>query len=383
MSYTETLLVSLLGALLTVHFGSLAIARWRLTRPRPHTREETPVIALIRPVCGVDQFEEETLRSSFHQHYPHYEVVFCVAAQDDPVIPLIRGLMAQYPQQPARLLIGDHPLTQNPKLNNLFKALPATQATWLAMADSNLLLPQHYLSTLLASWQSDTGLVSAPATGSRPANLWGSVECAMLNTHQARWQLLSDWGGQGFAQGKTLFWRRDILEAGGGLLALGEEVAEDVASTKLVRRAGRKVRLPSQLFEQPVGKRSLSAVWGRQLRWAKIRRAGFPALFLPEILLGALPTSGVAAWLISADVLTGWLLTAMLALWYGAEWAFAKSVGWPHSLRDTFALVIRDVMLPLLWVGSWSSRQFVWRGTTLGTPASTALPAAQVARDPH
>ena len=79
--------------------------------------------------------------------------------------------------------------------------------------------------------------------------------------------------GFGFAQGKTMLWRRADLERAGGIEALAKEVAEDAASTKIVRAAGRKVRLVAQPFPQPLGHRSASEVWNRQLRWARLRRA--------------------------------------------------------------------------------------------------------------
>jgi len=42
----------------------------------------------------------------------------------------------------------------------------------------------------------------------------------------------------GFAQGKVMFMRRDLLEPAGGIRALAADLAEDAAATKLVRRAG-------------------------------------------------------------------------------------------------------------------------------------------------
>ena len=96
------------------------------------------------------------------------------------------------------------------------------------MADSNVLLPRDYLAILLARWTPGTGLVSSPPAGVRPEGFWAELECAFLDTYQARWQLVADQIGNGFAQGKTLFWRRDILDAAGGPAALGAEMAEDL-----------------------------------------------------------------------------------------------------------------------------------------------------------
>ncbi|MCZ4061422.1 ceramide glucosyltransferase [Pantoea sp. LMR881] len=304
MTLQNWIMISFCLILCLVQAASLFVAWWRLRHRVARRSSDTPLpfIALVRPLCGKDAFEEETLRSSFLQNYPAYEILFCVASPYDPVIPLVKKVMADYPAQPARLLTGEDRISKNPKINNLNKAWQQTCSDWIVMADSNLLLPSHYLRTLVNSFDDQTGLVSSPAVGIRPLNLWGAVEAAMLNTHQARWQLLADFAHKGFAQGKTLFWRRDVLEQGGGLAALGHELAEDVASTRLVRRAGLKVRLPPQPFPQPIGHRPLCAVWSRQLRWARIRRDGFVWLFLPEIFLGILPALGASVYLAARDV---------------------------------------------------------------------------------
>ena len=80
----------------------------------------------------------------------------------------------------------------------------------MALTDSNLLLPPDYLRRLMAEVRPGVAAVSAPALGARPGNFWGAVECAFLNTNQARWQLAGDTLGISFAQGKTLFLHRPV-----------------------------------------------------------------------------------------------------------------------------------------------------------------------------
>ena len=59
---------------------------------------------------------------------------------------------------------------------------------------------------------------------------------------------------------------------------------------ELFRTRFPQVRLTRALFDQPIGARSFGTVWRRQLRWSKVRRLGFPRLYLAEILAGsALP----------------------------------------------------------------------------------------------
>jgi cellulose synthase/poly-beta-1,6-N-acetylglucosamine synthase-like glycosyltransferase len=138
----------------------------------------------------------------------------------------------------ARLLIGNECISANPKLNNVVKGWVAAFHPWIVMADSNVLMPPDYLHRLLATWRPDTALVSSPAIGCTPGNMWAELECAFLNTYQARWQCFGDSIGMGFAQGKTMLFRRELLKSAGGIRALAFEAAEDAAATKLVRKTG-------------------------------------------------------------------------------------------------------------------------------------------------
>ena len=70
------------------------------------SRSDRPV-SIVRPCCGIDNFCEDTLGSSFKLDYPSYEVIFCLASGDDPIAPLVRGAIEANPGRPARLLIGD------------------------------------------------------------------------------------------------------------------------------------------------------------------------------------------------------------------------------------------------------------------------------------
>jgi ceramide glucosyltransferase len=228
------------------------------------------------------------------------------------------------------------------------------------------------LRRCMAEFTPQTGLVSSPPIGIRPDGFWARVECAFLNTYQARWQMAASRLGQGYAQGKMLFWDRRVLEAAGGIAVLGREMAEDVASTKVVRAQGKVVRLPAQFFEQPIGARKGSVVWSRQVRWAKVRRLGFLMLFLPELLAGAaLPFVAVLALVGMGAPL--WVLPAFLALWYGAEYLLAAAGDWPRAPADLAAWITRDALLPALWIAAWKGNSFEWRGN--------AMSATEVAKD--
>src|SRR4029079_19021006 len=116
---------------------------------------------------------------------------------------------------------------------------------------------------------------------------WAEVECAFLNTLQARWQYAGEALGLGFAQGKSMLWNKPMMDANGGIRALAAEIAEDAAATKLVSGLGLRVNLVAAPFEQPLCRRTFDEIWSRQARWARLRRVTFPWFFAPEILTGA------------------------------------------------------------------------------------------------
>lgn len=356
-----------------IHLTSIALTWFKLrAKPVREFSGEMPPVSVVRPVCGLDADAETTLRSTFHLDYPDCEIIFCVASPNDPVIPLIRRLIGEYSGVRAQLLTGDDLVSENPKLNNCVKGWHAAAHDWIVLSDSNVILPHDYLRRLLEVWGEDTGLVCAPPVGAAPESIPAEFECVFLNEYQARWQYFADSIGAGFAQGKSMLWRRDLLEAKGGIAALGAETAEDAAATKIVREAGLVVRLADSYFVQPLRNRGVREVWARQVRWARLRRVSFPLCFALEILSGGIWPSVLAG---AATHLGGlsWLLGLGFAgLWYGTEALLARSLGWHWSWRSPLLCAFRDLVLPGLWIDGWRGRKFQWRGNAMVAASNSA-----------
>lgn len=348
-----------------VHLGSLMLAGMRLRRPMPRSAfPEGAPISLIRPVCGLERFSQETLESGFRLDYREYELIFCVADAGDPVLPLVRRLIAKHPHVRARIIVGEERVSDNPKLNNCVRGWDAAAHDWIVLADSNVLMPPDYLQTLQAAWRPDTGLVCATPIGAQPDNFWSLVECAFLNTLQARWQYAAESIGIGFAQGKSMLWHRPFLDGQGGIRALAAEIAEDAAATKLVRGAGKRVNLVAAPFPQPLGRRSYAEVWSRQLRWARLRRVTFPLFFAPEIASGVLlPCLAAAFYVGTEDAALG--LATLVALVYAGEYALALRAGWLRSPALLAAFLARDLLIPFVWIFAWLRSDVVWRGNAM------------------
>lgn len=354
--------------LVFVNLLSIIIAGWRMARSgelAPLVKQRPPV-SIVVPARGIEPFAAETLAHAFALDWPDYELIFCVANPRDPVIAEIRRAMAANPGIPTRILTGDDRISANPKLNNCVKGWKAARHDWVILADSNVLMPKDYVAHLMAGWHRNTGLVCSTPIGARPEGFWAEVECMFLNTQQARWQYAGEALGFGFAQGKSMLWFKPLLDGNGGIEALAAEIAEDAAATKLVNRLGYKVHLVSSPFDQPLGSRSRHDVWSRQARWARLRRVTFPLFFTPEILLGALPPLlfAVTAALL-ADVNAPATALAVAAAIYLPELALGLAKGWRVSLLSLPAILVRDIMLPLVWIRSWGNGAFVWRGNAM------------------
>ena len=344
---------------LTVQIVSngLAIRRCRPGRPAARPMRQPPV-TVVRPLCGVEPFSHETLRSTFDIDYPDYEILFCVDEASDPIVPLVRLVLAEHAGRDARLLIGTDAIGANPKLNNMAKGFRQSSHDHIIFVDSNVFTPPDYLDQLAAALEAGAGMVTAPPVGLAPTGFWAKVECAFLNSYQARMQYAIDALGHGFAQGKTLCFRRADLD-NGGFAQLASEAAEDAAATRMMQARGRRIRLAGP-FPQLIGPRSPHQVWKRQLRWARLRRASFPLLFAPEILAGSLPPLlALLAGLWSLGLPAALAAPAFLFAWYLPELVLLQIAGWPRSLA---AMLLRDALLPAVFIAGCAGTNFEWHG---------------------
>ncbi|WP_457797840.1 ceramide glucosyltransferase [Methylocystis sp. S23] len=330
---------------------------------------DAPWVSVVRPLRGLETFSEETLRATFELDYPHYEIIFCVQAPHDPIIPLVERVIADYPRHDARLLVGDDYVSANPKLNNCVKGWEAARYDYVILADSNALPPRDYVQTLLAAFEADTAMTVSMPIGSRPKGFWALVECAILNTFQARWQYGAEAIGAGFAQGKNMMWRREVLDRAGGIRALGAEIAEDAASTKVIRAQNMTVRLVDMPFEQPLGYRTAHEVYSRHVRWARLRRVTFPGHYAPEFMNGsfaAVVLGAYAALEFGGDASAALLAAAaVMASLHLGEIRLARVCGFVQDWRMPFALIMRDLMLPVMFVDALLFDDFVWHGNAM------------------
>jgi ceramide glucosyltransferase len=328
--------------------------------------ENAPPVSIIRPLRGVEEFSRETLEALFHLDYNKYEIIFCLQSGADPIIPLLREIINNNPNCDCAVLVGDEKISANPKLNNCVKGWGAAKYDYIILSDSNALAPSDYIQTMLAAFEEDTALTVSMPIGSRPLTLWAYVECAILNMFQARWQYGAEAIGIGFAQGKNMMWRREVLDRVGGIAALSREIAEDAAATKIIRYQKLRIRLVDMPFEQPLGHRSFKDVYSRHSRWARLRRATFPLHYAPEIMNGsavAVLSGAYAAWSFGYD--PGLSAFSILTLLYSAEVLLAGQCGFYLGGYTLLSLFLRDLLLPVMFIDGLLFDNFNWHGESM------------------
>jgi ceramide glucosyltransferase len=101
------------------------------------------------------------------------------------------------------------------------------------------------------------------------------------------------------------------------------------------------------------------------LRWARLRHASFKRYYALEILSGGIAPLIAAACVLAATGLPIGGVIAVAAVWYGAEAMLAYAAGWHLSVRSPLAWMLRDLLLPLLWIRGWLGKDFVWRGNEM------------------
>ncbi|KAJ5182560.1 hypothetical protein N7492_000176 [Penicillium capsulatum] len=131
--------------------------RWRhfLRQPRRSRLAEAsdaPHVTAIRPVKGLEPHLYDCLAATFRQDYPREKltICLCVAERGDPAYPILRKLVADFPDVDARVLVeeedellqGNGPdayrLGPNPKIRNMSRAYREAKGDIIWIIDCNV-----------------------------------------------------------------------------------------------------------------------------------------------------------------------------------------------------------------------------------------------------
>ncbi len=351
------------GASVAVHWASAALARQPRAGGPP--RHRVADFSIVAPMNGTADASAEYVATLRGLAAEGAEVLICVVSESDGAVSALRG---QWPDAP--ILIGSD-TTFNPKMNNVRKGLDAATRPIVALCDAGIMLDGGVLRHCAAALSDKVGLVLALKAAEAPASFAAELERAYIDGHQARFLFAADRLGLTVASGGVTLLARDTLQRIGGASGFNRWIADDYSVTRSVRELGLATQLGAVMPRLPLGRRSWSEVWRRQVRWARTRlRLPVWPLVLWEPAIGwavsgiAGATAALVAGLDAGGVAVGLVLHTLL--WLAGEKWFMAGRGLSFGGRATAATMVREALAPFLMVVALSGRTIDWRGSDLG-----------------
>jgi len=327
--------------------------------------EFRPPVSVLKPVHGVDFGSRENFASFCRQNYEDYEILFCVDEMSDAAVPIIRQVMAEFPQRGIRILSGAAQNGTNHKVNNLALLTKEARHEFLVQSDGDVRVAPNYLREVIAPFEdSAVGVVSCFYRGIAQPNLGAELEAVGAASDFFAGALVADWmEGVTFALGASVATRKSWLGKIGGYEALANLLADDYEIGNRVRKAGGKVLLSREAVWTMYPALGVKEFWEHQVRWARTVRLVRPASFFGLIVTHGLPWAVVAAlvapnaW-ISAGYLLGYLTLRLAMAWTAGVWGVGDEV----LRRKLWLVPIRDAIHFVVWLAGFASNRVKWSG---------------------
>ncbi|KAF9076112.1 glycosyltransferase like family 2-domain-containing protein [Rhodocollybia butyracea] len=389
-----------LGLIWFSFLWSICRKRYRL-RPRSPlataSPSSVPGVSILRPLKGLDTNLYENLESTFTQEYPNFEILLCVADEDDQALPVVRDLLSKYPHVAAKILVGEEVVGVNPKVNNLMGGYRSASNDILWILDSNVVADPGTLARAVDALQTPTksgkrvALVHhVPFAFSTESRAGSRIDEAFLNTNHAKMYLaINTVAIDSCVVGKSNIYRRSDLERVNGSLkpikstdpnakqeglcglpAFGKFLAEDnMIASALWHELGLRHDLSCDVARNVVGNMSLHDYIQRRVRWIRVRKhivmaATLAEPFTESIVLVVIGSSslkylvGLPRWLC---ILVHFFLLLVVDL---DVYTSLAAHPLPHSIKREFwaGWAAREVLALPIFLWALFGNTVEWRG---------------------
>jgi ceramide glucosyltransferase len=369
--------VSLCGIISSTIFLALVlIAAARFKRHAEEYRRETlaidpqslPPVSIFKPVHGMEARLEENLRSFFEQDYPDFEIFIGARRADDRAMDVARKLQAQYPHVKSRLIFSGPPEWPNAKVFTLDKMISQSSNDYMVTSDSDVRVGPDFLRNVIPPLlDRKLGLVTCLYRGDPSPDFWSRLEALGMSVEMPSGVVVADMlEGIRFALGPAVAFRRDSLDAIGGIAETADYYSDDYVLGEEIWRAGYKVIFSHYFVHHVLTPRPFVRTLGDQLRWMKSTRHSRPLGHLGTGLTFAMPFAllGLAAGYALGKPELAWTL---FAAGYFNRVIQSLAVGWgllkdSRAARMCWLYPLRDLQGFCVWVASYLSHDFYWRG---------------------
>src|SRR5262245_160088 len=334
-------------------------------RQRALGLNHTPPATIFKPVRGADAEAYENFASFCRQDYPEYQIIFGVREESDPAAPVIRRLIADFPERDIDLVISSTEFGYNAKVSNLQNMYAKAKHDVLLIADSDIRVGADYLRRVVAPLRRpEVGMVTCLYRGTNAKTFAGLLEnIGFSSTFGPDVCSARALQGVKFAFGSTIAMRRDLLERVGGFHAQADYLADDFHLGSFAANEGLEVVLSDCVVEHVSAPDTFATVLKRQLRWGRTVRISRPLGYRGMILTHGTATALAAAlaWGFSAPAM--WLLAATIFARFLPVFAIGVLGMKDRALARYFWLVpVRDLFTFGVWAVSLVGDEVEWRG---------------------
>jgi ceramide glucosyltransferase len=350
---------------------------------------QLPAVTILKPIHGMEAELEQNLESFFQQNYPDYEIIFGARDTTNPALQVAERVRARYPKVRSQVILSGPPTWPNAKVYSLEKMIDATDRSYFVISDSDVRVGPDFLrNTIPPLLDPKVGLVTCMYRGIPASDLWSTLEALGLSVEMSSGVMVADMlEGMRFALGPAMTARRDSIDAIGGIAATADYYSDDFELGNRIWTKGYKVVLSHYFVKNVLTPRSPLRTLGDQLRWMKSTRYSRPAghlgtgltFAMPFGILGLLAAGALGDWSLGWAIFGAAFLNRMIqSLVVG--WGIARD---PRSALYCWLYPIRDLTGFLIWVGSYTSRRFFWRGETYAFAKGGRLVAENRPSTPH
>jgi ceramide glucosyltransferase len=323
----------------------------------------TPPVSVLKTVRGVDFGSHENFASFCRQEYPEYEILFAVNDDGDPAVPVIRRIIAEFPERKIRLLVGAERLGANRKVNKLARLAREAQNEMLVLADGDVRVGPRYLREVVGPLADrKTGAVTSFYRGIAENNLGAEIEAVGASSDFFAGVLTAEWTeGISFALGASIATTKEWLGKMGGFEAIADTLADDYELGHRIAKAGGKIVLARETVWTMYPAQTVHSFWDHQVRWARTVRLCRPLSYVGLLFTQGLPWALLAAVVAPVKWIAGVYLLAYLILRLAMAWTVGVwGVGDEVLRRKIWLVPVRDAIHFVIWLASFGSNHIRW-----------------------
>ena len=369
-----------IAALPIVYYLAATLCAWDFFRRRFQVSADfTPPVSILKPLKGLERGAYENLASFCRQDYPEYEILFGVDDERDPVLPVIRKVIQDFPSVPIRLVVGLADNAHNNKVAKLCCLLPEARHELLVMSDGDIHVEPDYLRRVVPPFRDPmVGAVTCLYRGMTEPNVWSQLEALNLSTDWLASTLVArKLGMVSFALGATIAVTRTRLNEIGGFAALADRAADDYELGRRIAARGYQVELVPSEIRTHCSSGTAWQFFSHHLRWGVVIRHCQPWGYAGQLFTKGLPWSILAALAAPSRLFAIACLTIPLA----ARLAMAFTFG-VYGLKDELVIrrwwliPLRDALEFSIWLAALFSNSVSWRDTRFYVRHGSLIPLA-------